>query len=614
MNEEKIKEIINEVADFFERRKNEIESVRDYSIRNIQSRMENSPNVEPSKIMDETRGVEERYNNQLQELENTRNAFFNIESKIDELKNKLNEHSKIHKLMEEIKSNLTNDNEVNSALNKMFKVYDEEYGSIYTKYFNEYKEVLENAKNVASKNRYINEHVDDSNSPTLKMLIDRMEKFYVSLFSLGTRLEEKTEDRLMTDSEEKLNVIEEYEKEVKQGHIFPLTKEVSTSSFFRRNKIRNIDIDTGKTVLLNIIKIELRIKNMNEILKIMKMRQNDYSKTYAMILAQLDKEQKLLKIAKEKFEKSDFNLIEMAIKNQEKKEGKYSAMQKCAEIYAKIESLLDKHPQDKNQIAFLQSQFEQFAKEGNLSENDVRIAQLNGKELYSEKRHSEVYEKAEIRAEKWKKDKELEEQIKKEEGLREEVIKEMAGQGWRHEGPTILKNGDTDLVEETKLWEAEVERIVKERLLKKDISHLTESLTHKLEKEKTPLDLRLEMDKLKQDINSSVISRLELDTNGVISSEEKDEKIKYYMSTIDKDRKERALETLKKEGFIPQNATFGSLNKMQQDALAAQMRIESGISDAIEQFKAAKDEYDKFVLAERQEKLNDLNSNKGRHK
>lgn len=92
-----------------------------------------------------------------------------------------------------------------------------------------------------------------------------------------------------------------------------------------------------------------------------------------------------------------------------------------------------------------------------------------------------------------------------------------------------------------------------------------------------------------------------------------DEKIAYYMSTMDEDRKERALKTLKREGYVPQNATIVTLNKVQQDALAAQMRIESSISDAMEQFKIAKAKYDEHMLMERQAKIVDLSETKGRH-
>lgn len=613
MNEEKLKEIIEEVADFFERRKDGIEAIRDYSIENIEARIENLQNVDSSKIIDEKRTVEERYNKQIQELENTRNAFLNIESKIDELKNKLNGYSKIHKLMGEIKSDVANSNEVNSELNKMFKIYDTEYNSIYAKYFNEFKEVLENAKNVASKNGYINEHINDNNSPTLGMRIEHMKKFYESLFILGTTLDEKTVDRPMTDSEEKLKLIEKYEKEVKQGHIFSLTKEVSTSSFFKKNRTSNVAIDTGKTTLLNILKIESRIKNMNEILEIMKMRQNDYSRTYTMMLVQLDKQKELLKKEKEKFEKSDFNLVEELMNKQKNDENRFASMLACANIQAEIEELLDKSPENIKRITLLQEQFEEYAKKGNLNSDEIRLAQLNGKNIYSEKEYSKKNRENIENEQKNNIENMSINDNKEEELLRDEIVKEMIKEGWKHSSYVPLKNGDTNFVEETKLWNEEVDRRLRQRLNERKKSKISEEIEKEHVEEPSVLDEKLNMDKLKEEIKSSIASRIELDSDGFIAQQEMDEKIAYYMSTMDEDRKERALKTLKREGYVPQNATIVTLNKVQQDALAAQMRIESSISDAMEQFKIAKAKNDEHMLMERQAKIGDLSETKGRH-
>lgn len=613
MNEIKFNETMEEIGDFFERRESAIEEAKNNSIENIRSKTENAHGTNLSNLTNQIRAVEERYKKQLQELKNTRSAIFNIQSKFSQLKSRLSQHNKIYELMSEIQSDLLLNGEVNSEINKMIKNYRSEYGAIYSKYFNEFKDVLEKATKTTTQNGYINNRIKNDSFVTLGSTLEDIEKAYDSLFYSSKKSEGKPIDRLVTSTKEKLKIIEKYEEEVKKGHFERITKNVVSSSFFHKNKQSKVEIDTGKKQLLNILKYETRIEHMSEVLRIMKPMQGEYSKTYIILKTQVEKQKQLLQIEKEDFAKTDFKIVESTIESQKNKDLKHDTIQKCAQIQAEIEQLLKEHSNETEEILYLESQFKELAQKANLGENEIDVAQKKGHELYLEKKSSQEIERVEKEFEKWKKDITIGEESKQEEKLREEVIQEMVRQGWKHPGPVIMKGGEIDSVEEAKLWEAEVDRRLNERLKTKAPSHITDNSTQEDVENKTVLDMRQNMDELKQDIKSSIISRLELDSVGVVSDQEKEDKINYYMSTLNKGRQERALDTLKKEGYIPQNATLSNLNPIQQNALEAQMRIEFEISDAIEKFKDAKDEYDKFMLAERQQKLDSLNVNKGKH-
>lgn len=566
------------------------------STRNLEERYEKKMRSTYSE--EERKKYHEEYERQLTSINKRRNAlsresfaYYNFITEVDSLSdnaamNKV--YTAVNGVKEELKDSTPEvekqsqnmATELNDAYKKDIKLIQKEKQERLEKSYRELLSALSNGGHL--KNTV---YIDGHESPSIETVIN-------SIKSLSThpskQLDEsaKINPRPTIDTEKKLKTIEVYNEKTLHGEMDRVQKEDKITFFTKVGFTPRKAIISGKDALLKMASFERQLDAIDKALTVIG---NDmqYTNTIKEFKSLQEKIRASLKKATNEFEKSDFGLIDEAVKMQKEKEELESAMNSYASLYAELEELNNKYPLDQKRINEILSELNSLANRAHMTENDIWLAQNKGRDIYHSKLEDKRFEEKEKQDAKIANERMTIARSELEAKIREEKRQEMVREGWHPSDQQIWNGHDVDNVEYQKLWNEELERRVKSALFPTQsvIKEDTFAQSKEMDSMHDAIDYMLEIENMSE-------NRRYTDEE---LQKEKAKRTDYYMSTIELSKEQRALNTLKKDGYIRADATLDTLSPLEKSALEAQIRTEAQISSSLEEFKKAKEQYDVIV-------------------
>ena len=231
-----------------------------------------------------------------------------------------------------------------------------------------------------------------------------------------------------------------------------------------------------------------------------------------------------------------------------------------------------------------------------LSDTDIFEAEMKAKDRLHEEEMTRMWEESErLREKRREEDLSIEQQRQFDE-LYDKIAREMAWAGWAPPGGTPMKNGGTDVdaAEDARLFDEEVRRRVREAmgLNKKTEPMAPEIPTPEMMTPEEPTPEIVAPEVPISEIAPEVVECFEdmeialgQNPEGLLpKGARKAETMDFYMTTINMTPQERALASLKKFDFLPQDVTLENIAQgphYMREVLAAQIRIETQITSIL---------------------------------